>query len=32
MEWDALDGKKLDKLDDSWPLNGKAVNPLDRKN
>lgn len=26
-----LDGKKLDKLDDSWPLNGKAVNPLDRK-
>ena len=26
-----LDGKKLAKLDDSWPLNGKAVNPLDRK-
>ena len=26
-----LDGKKLGKLDDSWPLNGKAVNPLDRK-
>ncbi len=26
-----LDGKKLSKLNDSWPLNGKAVNPLERK-
>ena len=26
-----LDGKKLEKFRDSWPLNGKAVNPLERK-
>ena len=26
-----LDGKSLGKLDESWPLNGKAVNPLERK-
>ena len=26
-----LDGKKLEKFNDFWPLNGKAVNPLERK-
>tara|TARA_B100000029_G_C17567932_1_gene955645 strand:+ start:333 stop:1673 length:1341 start_codon:yes stop_codon:yes gene_type:complete len=26
-----LDGKSLGKLNDNWPLNGKAVNPLERK-
>ena len=26
-----LDGKRLEKFTDNWPLNGKAVNPLERK-
>ena len=26
-----LDGKRLEKFKDNWPLNGKAVNPLERK-
>ncbi len=26
-----LDGKRIEKLSDIWPLHGKSVNPLDRK-
>ena len=26
-----LDGKKLEKFNDFWPLNGKVINPLERK-
>ena len=31
MEFYPLDGKKLEKFNDYWPLNGKAVNPLERE-